>query len=380
MKRRYINLFLGLSGLIFALLVCEALARAFIPAIDVVTEDELCCVYWHQPDRDFIWPGNPGFVRDFPPVHSRWNSQGFHDKEYPFDKAPGTFRIVVVGDSFVDALQVPLDKTFHKRLESMLNENGENSERKFEVIGLGTSGNGAKGHYKMLTRLGMRYHPDLVIMEFLPNDVRDDSEEIGALVEAQLQAFGGNYFPPIYVPGPELPFFLRESRLFALVGQRVQEYRWRMVTNRLPLKEQIPVDFFVYQKEYDEIWPAAWDTTQSYIVEAYNLSKDNRSAFLLVAFTEWHRFPGGFRRIMNVWPAMKHFEWDFEKPERILADFCQAQGIGYLALQPLFNQEFAKNHQPLHFEHDGHWNEQGHELAARLIYQRLADEHLIPIE
>src|SRR6266498_1867178 len=61
------------------------------------------------------------------------------------------FRIVVLGDSFVEALQVQMDKNFHQILERELNE--RKVRKTFEVIGLGRSGNGSRGNFEFLSDL-----------------------------------------------------------------------------------------------------------------------------------------------------------------------------------------------------------------------------------
>ena len=49
------------------------------------------------------------------------NSLGFHSREYSLEKPEGVFRIAVIGDSFIEASQVPIEKTFAYLLEEKLN-------------------------------------------------------------------------------------------------------------------------------------------------------------------------------------------------------------------------------------------------------------------
>src|SRR5919108_559664 len=101
-----------------------------------------------------------------------FNSHGFRDYERTDNKPSNVFRIIVLGDSYVEALQVELEKTFPALLEKKLNENSTSA--KFEVINLGQSGFGTADEYMRYVNFGAKYDPDLVILAFLTgNDFRD---------------------------------------------------------------------------------------------------------------------------------------------------------------------------------------------------------------
>src|SRR5688572_26831400 len=46
----------------------------------------------------------------------QFNSMGFRDREHERAKPPGVKRIVVIGDSFSEAVQVNVEDTFHRKL------------------------------------------------------------------------------------------------------------------------------------------------------------------------------------------------------------------------------------------------------------------------
>src|SRR5262245_10317428 len=69
-----------------------------------------------------------------------FNSHGFRDYERTCEKPPNTFRILVLGDSYTEALQVALQDSFAGRLEKKLNENSTST--RFEVLNMGQSGFG----------------------------------------------------------------------------------------------------------------------------------------------------------------------------------------------------------------------------------------------
>src|SRR5215831_326603 len=80
----------------------------------------------YGPNRELGWtlrPGVAGLVSTETPQMVRINSRGFRDRERSYEKAPGTFRIAVLGNSWTEALQVPVEKTYASVLQQLLNEN-----------------------------------------------------------------------------------------------------------------------------------------------------------------------------------------------------------------------------------------------------------------
>lgn len=66
------------------------------------------------------------------------NSNGFRDEEFPIQKDRDTFRIICLGDSSTFGVKVKLEDTYTKRLERMLNDNGE--MKHFEALNAGCAG------------------------------------------------------------------------------------------------------------------------------------------------------------------------------------------------------------------------------------------------
>src|SRR3984957_2951198 len=105
-----------------------------------------------------------------------FNALGFRDVAHSLEKPPGTRRIVVIGDSFCEALQVRLSETFFEILKERLNARGG---EKWEVINLGVGDFGNAQELIALKEYGLLYDPDLVIQEIFPlNDVCNDSVEL----------------------------------------------------------------------------------------------------------------------------------------------------------------------------------------------------------
>lgn len=114
----------------------------------------------------------PTFVIGFP------TSGPFRESLELPPRRPSTFRIITIGDSFTWGANVPLDYTYPKHLESLLNLAGT---RTYEVYNLGRNGASLKDILKLLPNL-TDLHPDLVIYGYYLND---PEQRLGLPLEIQ---------------------------------------------------------------------------------------------------------------------------------------------------------------------------------------------------
>src|SRR5262245_57201049 len=112
------------------------------------------------PDFEFTWAGrNPYCVEFETPVKT--NSLGFRDREWSVSKPAATTRIAVLGDSFVEAIQVPSSDTTTRLLEQQLSERFPG--RSFETMNFGVS-NYSVGQYLLVYDTYVRrFKPDYVV-------------------------------------------------------------------------------------------------------------------------------------------------------------------------------------------------------------------------
>ncbi len=119
------------------------------------------------------------------------NAAGHRGPEVDLARVPGSERIVVIGDSLAFGYGVAEAETFARRLEARLSEDGDT-----EVVNLGVSGYGPFNEAAWLEGRGMRYAPDVVLVQFCINDLNDptlhfDAATRGALGELPDAAFPG---------------------------------------------------------------------------------------------------------------------------------------------------------------------------------------------
>ena len=132
-------------------------------------------------------------------VDVKINSQGLRDYEYPLAKAPGTYRIMLLGDSTTFGWGLRLEDTAAKVLERQLNEAGAAPGRKFEVINAGVGNYDTVQEVTYYETRGRAFHPDLVILVYFINDPEPvPTEKKGFLIDrSYLIAFATNRFDGI---------------------------------------------------------------------------------------------------------------------------------------------------------------------------------------
>ena len=118
-------------------------------------------------DPDISYELKPNVDTYFRMTRFATNSQGLRDKEYSLSKPPLTFRVAVIGASFVMGSGVELEDTFHTMLENQFN--GERKGRTYEFINLGIGGHSPWNSLAVLKKRALKYEPDLVIFATTPN-------------------------------------------------------------------------------------------------------------------------------------------------------------------------------------------------------------------
>jgi len=95
------------------------------------------------------------------------NRDGFLDVDHQLAKSPRVIRVSFWGDSYVEAVQVPLEQTFWRQIPH------EVSDREIETMAFGRSGWGTLNSLLAYRKHGNRYGVDIVIYLFVKNDAGD---------------------------------------------------------------------------------------------------------------------------------------------------------------------------------------------------------------
>ncbi len=173
-KKRFI---IATTGIV--LVVCFLMAETGI-RIYHLTSDRQRFVWLPDEFLAYVHSANNTFKHHYTEkeritVVHRTNAFGFLGDEITLEKEKGTFRILVLGDSFTEAFQVPREKNFCGQLQSYLNDLPDKKYKKIEVLNAGVSGYSPLNHYLSFKREFAKFKPDLVLVQLFANDVFEDN-------------------------------------------------------------------------------------------------------------------------------------------------------------------------------------------------------------
>lgn len=294
------------------------------------------------------------------------SSAGLRDVEHPLSKPQGVTRIALLGDSATEGVQVPLEDTYSRVLESSLNQKGANKQ-KFEVINFGTSSYSTGQELLQYRHMVRDYKPDVVAVLWCCGDVIENTldpmkfelkrrptadlrpyfyfDEAGKLqMDSSVMQSNAEKFRP----HPVLDFLRAHSRIYGVLTQTnlalmINENGYRKVQSWFNRN-------FAPRREWKTL-PPKYDTQDKMAVTTELIKQFNQevtrdgSKFLLLVF------PNNVRSDL------------LTKQADTLKKLSQSQGFELLDLTQSFHHHPQENTLFL----DYHFSSAGHKRAAETI-------------
>lgn len=329
------------------------------------------------------WTKAPEYTTYF-----RTNSLGLRGPEVSPDKRADVYRVLVLGDSFVEAAQVAEEYSFVQRLERSLNAKAP--PKRVEVLNAGIGGWGTGQQMLYLQQEGPRLQPDLVLLVFYPgNDVANNS----AILERQ-QRLEEPFKPYWELDGAEglrqAPHRQKDAAWFEDVlwlGRRssaafnfvesgfFDKFRYRDLDL---VGGQGDVGKPVLMADYPPEWEQSWQVTERLLGSAARTSEAAGSRFVVVVA------PSTFQVVPEDWRDLvrsgrgRASDWDQDKPNKRVAEIAARRGLTVIDLLPVLRAARDGGAGPLYFDRDKHWTANGHEVVARALDERLGALGLLP--
>ena len=164
LKTMALNSALVVGSLAIYLLLFELVVFRFVLlASDVPTNDFVDGVVRYAPRQTGVWRVRNEIAAPYAINAQGWNS-GLGD--YAAQRKGGVGRVALVGDSYVEALQVPYDRSIGERLALELSRD----RNPVEVYRFGISGAPLSQYLHMIEREVSRYGPDWIVVLLVHND------------------------------------------------------------------------------------------------------------------------------------------------------------------------------------------------------------------
>jgi len=297
----------------------------------------------------------------------RVNSEGWNSKyeHYSINKSQAKLRLTVIGDSFVQARQVDFDKSLAERLEQKLGSD------RYEVYRFGVSAAPLSQYLQVFRTEVVNYSPDLAIFVLIHNDFEESYNfELGRYTTSFLRLkLESGRVEEIAPRKYERPWYswIRGSATYRYLVDR-QHLNIQSVKNfvnyyrfKTEFQANIDVSNVGDRARFDEL-------ATDYVFRRIKEIAESRSIRLLMVMD------GDRRSIYKGVPSDRLYARGALMLNKMAQRLAKKYNIAFIDLHPVFEENYRLNKKSFDFENDTHWNEYGHEIAARAIYQHLRDD------
>ena len=321
-------------------------------------------------------------------VHIRTNSYGLRGEDPVIPKPPGTFRILMMGDSFTFGFPVRDEEAFCHLIEEGLRAQG----LPVEVINAGVSGYAPTLHYISLRDQYLDFDPDLVVLWYDLGDIQEDAwfqknlvyDADGRILRADPSYVNGRYdwwgqvversMLAKYINNKLFRTFwkIQELGFFEYLALSIQGKRAKVAIAEKHRRERSPdlasYDKFLLVRETStpEILAPYWSLNVRYLTMIRELLSERGIPFVIGIY------PYGMVAGPDQWVPGRTY-WGFDEGRTYSADamlqlfnqFTKEQGMLLLNTFGGF-QEAAKTEQ-LFYGEDGHFTPAGHRVLAEQV-------------
>ncbi|MBK5254748.1 MAG: SGNH/GDSL hydrolase family protein [Vicinamibacteria bacterium] len=320
------------------------------------------------------------------------NSLGFRDVERSVAKPKDRPRILVLGDSFVEAYSVERDQSLTRRLEGLAEEAGCPAD----VVNAGVHGYSTDQEALWYAREGEPLGADIVAIAVYYNDIIHTvrSRYSGSpkpLVEVQ-----DGVLTPINTPlprsaprtGPAIGTVRRDiegSALKTLILDRLFTGAPRLHQRLAGIgllepyeAETVPAELRVYKTrgQLPEI-EAAWSRTEAILGSLGATIRARGAAPALVHIPALFEVSARAFDLTVLRYGLTREAWAESRVRTRLGEIAASTGFAFLDLSPALRASVSLIAGEPYFPYDGHWNAMGHEVAARALLSFLHDRALL---
>lgn len=348
-----INFSMMIFSFIFIIFVIEVLFRTILSSmvpVNLYSFNKFFGMIWHKPNLVVNLKTSEYNVQ------FRTNRVGLRGDKELEEKANNEFRIMIFGDSFIQAAQVNIEKTMCYLLEEKLNS--LNTVKKYRVFNLGTSGCDTEYQRKFIEKNIHLFNTDILFLfSYIGNDIITESvfrENNKSKINKILSSFIDNS--------------RRYSFLLTFIYERINQ------ENVYPLGRPCqPFDGFpkersanIFYKESNSKIEEAYSKLWNELAEIKAIcSKSNIKLIVFLIPTKEQVDPIKLKEVLNFF-KIDPSALDLTKPQKLISQFLINNQIDYVDL--LDTLRTASNYRDVYFDLDSHWNEHGNSVVAEKLF------------
>lgn len=309
------------------------------------------------------------------------NNLGFRDEPMMIEKPEGVFRILLVGDSFVEGESVNLDQTAAQILEREL---AETTGKSVEVVNMGVMSYSPIIYQRVIGDKGLLLNPDLVIVAVDMSDFQNDYsyakdlDENGNFRNILFQQKMGE--PHVALPGIDsgVKFWLRShSILYSEVADRTKQLVRKMKHIPEPTVFKVndpPSDpHFATRSEDNAARFEMWYPFGNSLIAINKLMEKARIPWIAVTYPYGHQAWGdewAKGRLKNGFESARVYP---TTAADLLVAFGKDNGFKVINLISAFQKAAENKNNFLYYPMDGHFTPLGHKVFAEAIEEEVSD-------
>lgn len=289
------------------------------------------------------------------------NSDGWNAvRDYSRNRQPGTLRIAVIGDSFIEALNVSPEGAVAAVLEKNLSRIS-----KVEVYPFGVSGASLSHYLVMMRYVRAQFSPDLYIINIVHNDF---TESLSRSDRAVFYAVRPTHESYEEVP-PKTHQVILSRRILGHSAIVRYLYSNLKIGRAYNVKRDNQQRQFEANIDVSTIDVGKMGGVVKYLFGKYleEVNGDHKKLVLVIGTSRQSIYEGTHPQTSSV------FQYN-----RLTTEVCRELSLHCLDLTDPFWEDFQQNKRRFNSVIDGHWDAYGHEIAAKAIDKFLLTEGLFP--
>lgn len=270
-------------------------------------------------------------------VDMQYNAHAYRGPLVDYAKPAGTYRVVLLGDSYLEGYTVPLQDRVAEVAAGMLPG--------VQVVALGTGGYSTDQELLWYESEGARYSPDLVVVLFCINDVWYNAQGSYPRGAKPLFRVAGDSLVLTGVPVPRVLATVQPRRS-SLKGWIAEHSHLVQLIQRAMRRSTVlqaaagaPAELSPFAERPTAAADSAIHMTEKLLARLQREVRD-----------------GGAKLVVMLIPETR------TRASEVFAEICARAGVECVDPTPRF-----ANRTDVNFREDGHWNAAGHKLAAEVL-------------